>query len=176
MEDYVSQIHHFKGFMKPEDAKKIYDHAVKFNDSFNMHGNNEKEFKVYTYHEIEADDRQTLDLMQYYALKVFNHVKETYGGPFLEFNPHKTHFARFEEGHGMHNHYDASRPNDIATVVYLNNDYEGGEIHFPDYGIEIKPEPGDLLCFPDEPHFVHGVKPILKGTRYTTPRWFPRIV
>ena len=176
MEEYVSQIHHIKGFINPEDAKVMYDHAVKFKDHFNMHGNNEKEFKVYTYHEIEADDRKVLALMQYYALKLYGHVKESYGGSFLEFNPNKTHFACFEEGHGMHAHYDSSKPNDIATVTYLNNDYDGGEIYFPEYEIEIKPEPGDLICFPDDPNFVHGVKPILKGTRYTTPRWFTRIV
>lgn len=172
----MSQIHHIKGFMKAEDAERIHQHAVKFDDGFNMHGNNEKEFKVYTYHEIEANEKEVLDLMQIYARKVYDHVIATYGEPFEDFNPHKTHIARFEEGHGMHDHFDSSRPNDIATLVYLNNNYEGGEIYFPDYNISIKPEPGDLLCFPDQPRFVHGVKAITKGTRYTTPRWFTRIV
>jgi len=176
MENYVSQIHHVKGFMSPEDAETIHKHAVKFGESFNMHGNNEKEFKVYTYHEIEANEKPVLSLMQEYAHKVYEHVLKTYGGEFENFNPHKTHIARFETGHGMHDHYDSSRPNDIATIVYLNSDYEGGEIHFPDYDISIKPEPGDLLCFPDQPKFVHGVKEITSGTRYTTPRWFTRIV
>jgi hypothetical protein len=176
MEEYVSQIHHIEGFMNPEDAKTIYDHAVKFDSSFNMHGNNEKEFKVYTYHEIEANEKSVLNLMQDYAYRVYDHVLKTYGEPFEPFNPHKTHIARFEEGHGMHDHFDSSRPNDIATLVYLNENYEGGEIYFPDYNISIKPKPGDLLCFPDQPRFVHGVKPITSGTRYTTPRWFTRIV
>jgi len=176
MEDYVSQIHHIKGFMNPDDAAKIYNHAKRFDDGFKMHGNNEKEFKVYTYHEIENNEPEILALMQEYALKVYNHVLETYGEAFEPFNPHKTHIAKFDEGHGMHVHFDSSRPNDIATLVYLNDDYLGGEIYFPDYQISIKPEPGDLLCFPDQPRYVHGVKEILKGTRYTTPRWFTRIV
>jgi predicted 2-oxoglutarate/Fe(II)-dependent dioxygenase YbiX len=103
-------------------------------------------------------------------------VLSTYGESFEPFNPHKTHIAKFEEGHGMHEHFDSSRPNDIATLVYLNDDYEGGEIYFPDYKISIKPEPGDLLCFPDQPRYVHGVKEIITGTRFTTPRWFTRIV
>jgi hypothetical protein len=139
MEDYVSQIHHIKGFMKAEDAEIIYKHAVKFNDSFNMHGNNEKEFKVYTYHEIESNEKEVLELMQVYARKVYDHILETYGKSFEDFNPHKTHIARFEEGHGMHVHYDSSRPNDIATLVYLNNDYDGGEIYFPDYPRFLQP-------------------------------------
>jgi len=176
MEDYVSQIHHIKGFMNADDAAKIYNHAKNFPNGFTMHGNNEKEFKVYTYHEIEANDPSILELMQEYALKVYNHVLNTYGESFEPFNPHKTHIAKFEEGHGMHEHFDSSRPNDIATLVYLNDDYEGGEIYFPDYQISIKPEPGDLLCFPDQPRYVHGVKEIIAGTRFTTPRWFTRIV
>ena len=176
MEEYVSQIHHVKGFMSKEDAEIIYNHAVKFNDSFNGHGNNEKEFMVYTYHEIEANEKSVLDILQASAIKVYEHVLKTYSGPFQEFNPHKTHIARFDTGQGMHEHFDSSRPNDIATLVYLNDNYGGGEIYFPDYDISIKPEPGDLLCFPDQPRFVHGVNPISDGTRYTTPRWFTRIV
>jgi predicted 2-oxoglutarate/Fe(II)-dependent dioxygenase YbiX len=42
--------------------------------------------------------------------------------------------------------------------------------------MSFKPEPGDLLCFPDNTNFIHGVKPIVKGTRFTLPRWFTRIV
>ena len=65
---------------------------------------------------------------------------------------------------------------EYACIFFLNDDYEGGEIYFPDYEISIKPEPGDLLCFPDQPRYVHGVKEIISGTRFTTPRWFTRIV
>jgi predicted 2-oxoglutarate/Fe(II)-dependent dioxygenase YbiX len=76
----------------------------------------------------------------------------------------------------MHEHFDISKPNDIATLIYLNNDYSGGEIYFPEYDISHKPEPGDLLCFPDNPDYVHGVSSISNGVRYTIPRWFTRIV
>ena len=76
----------------------------------------------------------------------------------------------------MHEHFDSTKPNDIATLIYLNDDYLGGEIYFPDYDISIKPEAGDLVSFPDTPDFVHGVRTILSGTRYTAPRWFTRIV
>jgi hypothetical protein len=76
----------------------------------------------------------------------------------------------------MHEHFDASKPNDIATLIYINNNYSGGDIYFPEYNISHKPEPGDLLTFPDNPDYVHGVRAISDGIRYTTPRWFTRIV
>jgi hypothetical protein len=71
---------------------------------------------------------------------------------------------------------DAQKHQHIVCMYYINDDYDGGEIYFPEYGISIKPEPGDLLTFPDNPNFVHGVRPIISGVRYTTPRWFTRIV
>lgn len=44
----------------------------------------------------------------------------------------------------------------LSTLIYLNDDYIGGEICFPDYGISIKPDAKDLIIFPS--HFLHEVK------------------
>ncbi len=63
-----------------------------------------------------------------------------------------------------------------AMVLYLNDDYEGGELFFPDIGLEIKPKSGQLIAWPSGPFFEHGVKPVLRGDRYvvsaflTTPK------
>jgi predicted 2-oxoglutarate/Fe(II)-dependent dioxygenase YbiX len=115
-------------------------------------------------------------MIQETALMVYSFVLNNYNSKFDHFINEKTHIAKFVEGKGMHEHFDASRPNDIATLIYLNNDYDGGDIYFPKYEMSFKPEPGDLLCFPDNPSFIHGVKPIIRGTRFTLPRWFTRIV
>ncbi len=45
----------------------------------------------------------------------------------------------------------------ISTLIYLNDDYVGGEISFPEYEISIKPEARELIIFPS--HFLHEVKP-----------------
>lgn len=176
MEQYISQIKYIKGFMKAEDAKIISDYAKDHAECFKEYGNGEKEFTVHTYHGIESKNKDILNLMQKYANDVYSYVLENYNGPFKEFDPFKTHIAKFIPGEGMHEHFDSNRPNDIATLVYLNNEYVGGDIYFPEYDISFKPEPGDLLCFPDNPSFIHGVKPITDGIRYTTPRWFTRII
>lgn len=176
MEELTNQIHYVKGFMPKDVADRITSYAQSHTLLFDEFGNGEKEFTVHTYHGIEKNDPELLNIMQEYAKKVYEFVKENYNGPFEEFYETKTHIAKFMPGWGMHEHYDASRPNDIATLVYLNDEYLGGEIYFPAYDISYKPEPGDLLCFPDNPDFVHGVKEIKDGVRYTTPRWFTRIV
>ena len=52
-----------------------------------------------------------------------------------------------------------------ATGLYLNNNFEGGELEFHDEPIEIKPTPGMLVIFHGGNN-LHGVKTITSGTRY----------
>jgi len=172
----TAQIHYVPGFMPKDIADRIYNYSIKHDEEFLDYGNGEQEFKVHTYHEIQRNDEDLLAIMQEYAHKVYDYVVENYNNPFSEFLDTKTHIARFSPGFGMHEHFDSSRPNDIATLVYINDNYSGGEIYFPEHGVEFKPEPGDLLCFPDNENFVHGVNPVAGAVRYTTPRWFTQII
>jgi len=48
---------------------------------------------------------------------------------------------------------------DIGSVIYLNNDFNGGEISFPDHGKTIKPTTNNLIIFPS--HFTHEVFKVL---------------
>lgn len=60
----------------------------------------------------------------------------------------------------------------FSTVLYLNDNYEGGEIYFPNQGVELKPKSGDMIIFPSGGHeYFHGVKPIISGKRYTIAMW-----
>lgn len=60
---------------------------------------------------------------------------------------------------------------DISIVMYLNDDYEGGDFVFPDLKVRIRPEPGMLVCFPSNHHYKHGVEPVTKGKRYSIVCW-----
>jgi hypothetical protein len=55
---------------------------------------------------------------------------------------------------------------DISSVLYYNDDYEGGEIYFPKQDLLIKPEPGMFICFPAKDEFPHQVKEIKSGYRW----------
>jgi hypothetical protein len=57
--------------------------------------------------------------------------------------------------------------NKYVGILYLNDDYEGGELYFPDHNLEFKPAAYSYICFPGGIENIHGVKEILKGTRYT---------
>ena len=64
-----------------------------------------------------------------------------------------------------------STDRDISTVIFLNDDFEGGDFVFPEFRVRVKPEPGMLICFPSTHQYLHGVEPVTKGVRYTMVNW-----
>lgn len=60
----------------------------------------------------------------------------------------------------------------LSTVAYLNDNYIGGEIYFPQVDINIKPEAGSIIFFPSNFVFTHTVMPIEEGYRYAVPQWY----
>jgi len=74
----------------------------------------------------------------------------------------------------FHSGIEAGRPNDfphydIAGLFYFNDDYEGGELYFPVQGIEFQPKAGAAYFFPGDRNYVHGVRPVKSGNRFTSP-------
>jgi hypothetical protein len=59
----------------------------------------------------------------------------------------------------------------MSTVYYINDDYKGGEIVFPRFGITYKPEANDLIIFPSTYVYNHSVLPVTEGTRYAVVSW-----
>ena len=79
---------------------------------------------------------------------------------------------KWNQGQSMGPHLDGQDGNkDLAfsLVTYINDDYEGGEIHFPNQNITLKPAAGSLIMFPSQEPYIHEVKPIISGTRYMSP-------
>lgn len=60
---------------------------------------------------------------------------------------------------------------DLSIVMFLNDDFEGGDFIFPDLKVRVRPEPGMMVCFPSNHHYKHGVEPVTKGTRYSIVCW-----
>ena len=61
-----------------------------------------------------------------------------------------------------------------ASVIYLNSDFDGGEIYFSE-GSDLsiyKPVIGSLVFF--EGRRWHGVRAVTQGVRYTSPGWYTR--
>lgn len=55
-----------------------------------------------------------------------------------------------------------------GMILYINDDYEGGELYYPDLEIMVKPEAGSLVMHPGTVEYAHGVAPVTSGMRYAT--------
>lgn len=84
--------------------------------------------------------------------------------------------VKWECGDLQHPHADGELENelqhpyywrDFGCVLYLNDNYEGGEIYFPNQNVQLKPKPNTLVFFPGTLEYLHGVYPITNGIRYT---------
>lgn len=59
---------------------------------------------------------------------------------------------------------------DITAVLFLNDpdQYVGGELYFQHpVELEVRPPAGTLVSFPATTDYLHGVRPIRAGERYT---------
>jgi hypothetical protein len=89
--------------------------------------------------------------------------------------------VRWHEGQELTPHADNlepdGRPNAtphraFSSLIYLNDDYGGGETYFPGHGVRLTPEAGALVLFGAGPQYVHGVTRVTRGLRYTNAGWF----
>lgn len=80
----------------------------------------------------------------------------------------KTRLIKYNEGEFFKSHRDDHplTPRTLSTVVYINDDYEGGELHFKYFNFTYKPEFGDLIVFPSNYAYHHESMPIKNKTKY----------
>jgi hypothetical protein len=60
----------------------------------------------------------------------------------------------------------------LVWMVYLNDDYEGGETEFLYYKRRVQPSKGTLLIWPAGMTHAHRGGLVLKGTKYVATGWF----
>jgi predicted 2-oxoglutarate/Fe(II)-dependent dioxygenase YbiX len=87
----------------------------------------------------------------------------------------------WEQGSFLPPHTDNSNPNgtlhstpwrDFSSIVYLNDDYEGGELYFTAQDRVLKPRRGMLVAFSAGYHHEHGVLKVTQGRRITMPAFY----
>jgi hypothetical protein len=86
------------------------------------------------------------------------------------------HLIRLVEGlwldpHAARAHADGSphptEHRDFASIIYLNDDYAGGEVYFPRLDLVVKPAAGMLLAFTGGWHHEHAVTEVTHGDQLT---------
>jgi predicted 2-oxoglutarate/Fe(II)-dependent dioxygenase YbiX len=60
---------------------------------------------------------------------------------------------------------------DLSMLIYLNDDYEGGELSFYKFNYQIRPRAGAVVMFPSDHRFLHQAEKVIKGRRYAIVSW-----
>jgi predicted 2-oxoglutarate/Fe(II)-dependent dioxygenase YbiX len=91
-------------------------------------------------------------------------------------NPAPISISRYEKGASMGPHVDWYGEESIqplmSAVLYLNDDYEGGELDFPSFGVTIKPKAGSIVIFPSVPPYYHQSLIVKSGLKYMSPAFW----
>jgi hypothetical protein len=118
----------------------------------------------------EFDPERILHTMMDFGKKFF---LEKYPMRGTSFDLNRSHANYMHEGAELHAHTD-DRPsqepidslNSMTYVMglFLNDDYEGGELVFEEHKISLKPKAGTLVFFPGF-YTRHGVNKVTSGSR-----------
>ena len=125
----------------------------------------------------DMTDKKTLYLANSFSM-AFEMCYERYmDGHRLDKNKYKLNLdliplKKWNQGQQMGPHFDGQDGHSelaFSLVSYINDDYIGGEIHFKNQNVTLKPKAGSVIMFPSQEPFIHEVKPIISGTRYMSP-------
>lgn len=64
-----------------------------------------------------------------------------------------------------------SQDRDYSVLLYLNDDFEGGELYFPRLDFRFKPREGLLVAFPSNYIYEHAAEITTSGMRYALVSW-----
>lgn len=113
----------------------------------------------------------SLSLPEKYVPKINSIVEKEYG---VKLKARHSRFAEWKHNNSKSipiNDMGSKDSNHIAGWVYLNDNYEGGDLSFINQDLSFKPKTGDLIIFPGNIHYWYHVGPA-NGSRYIMPIWF----
>jgi hypothetical protein len=80
---------------------------------------------------------------------------------------------KYNGGQKYDAHYDGGSASKrcVSIILYLNDDYTGGELEFVNFGIKVKPKAGTFYVFPSGYAYRHIAHPVESGTKYAIVTW-----
>lgn len=170
--DYMKKSH--------KETMGVFD-AEKSDECRERHSKIDKNIRSVECADLEPVLPQVDDLLRNIVENVINpfygfEVRDTEAPQLLCYSP-GGHYKPHNDGEGLWINPDGTQmwkktiDRDLSTVIFLNDDFEGGYFSFPDLRITIKPEPGLLVCFPSSRWYTHMVEPVISGNRYTLVSW-----
>jgi hypothetical protein len=135
--------------------------------------------RVATYPTLYKNNKDILEILDGIIKRLKPIIDNFFG---VDASPTSPAIVKWKKGHYQEPHADKEmtdsgnegKPNDfpwydLSTVIYLNEDYDGGKLFFPQHDLEFSPSSGSVYFFPGDKNYVHGVSEITSGERFTCP-------
>jgi hypothetical protein len=153
-------------FLTPQECQLlIHIHSY----YYAMHGKNHNDTEVLSIiSEVsKAEGNNEPNFIKKLHAKISHHIQN------IDKNAYINYFeiVKWKQGLNMGAHYDFDY-HTYTSVIYLNEDYEGGETFVE--SMKIPPATGKIVTFEGNT-LLHGVNKIIKGNRYTVPVWYKSI-
>jgi hypothetical protein len=114
--------------------------------------------------------KEIVDTLEKIFRTAFDKCTDLYNVELRVFERNEVHLIKFEKGYKISEHADTA--GDFAAIYYLNDDYDGGEINFPDHNLKIKPKANSFITFPSNSDYWHEVLENTGKERYSSTLWF----
>ncbi len=154
-------------FISYEKANKLKDY-FKSIENFNFEENKFFHWKHPNGEKISEEAQEDIDDI---LSRILIHINEEFKTSQLELK--RVIIQTYEKGPGSPVHVDEEyaemedgfKQISYSAIVYLNDNYEGGEIHFPKDDYKLKPKAGTMIFFHGDLNSPHGVLPVVSGDR-----------
>jgi predicted 2-oxoglutarate/Fe(II)-dependent dioxygenase YbiX len=169
-----------KNFISPEEIEIIlnyakYDAPKEWGPNIPLFWRN-RSLAIMDIEDPSPKDKLVLELLINTRNRVKQHITEIQGLTVPIYGD-SVQLVRWPEGYEQAPHADAEYNTSeegeyvfphryCGSLIYLNDDFDGGEIYFPQHDLELKPVPGMMLTFPGTREYLHGVRPVTNGIRY----------
>ena len=182
-------IHFYDSFMSQDDCSFVKDFVLnkiknKDNDTSKMPWHTSDTINVYELDKnseiinVITKNRKVLTeiVSECYKEKVYPHFTDlVLWNTGRKMETHIDDGDMHEEGTELNKHF---APRHYSSVIYINDDYEGGNTYVfddeTDNFYESNPKTGAVLIFTADKKCPHGVSEVEKGIRITLPTWFTR--
>ena len=165
----------FQNFITESDAKILLNIATTATEqewsNYNYterHENDEWENRILILDSCSNFDVTSKKIVQDSFSKIKKEINLVLNKDIYEYTGFNTIY-RSVVGQAMKTHSDSGLGVKFkyGVVLYLNDNYTGGEIFYPNVNVEFKPEAYSLVLHPAHEAYRHGVKEVSAGTRYS---------
>lgn len=118
------------------------------------------------YHDDGVSDSKIFNMIYSHVRRCMDLYAEKYDIP-VSHNYEKFQLLKYNAGQFFKRHSDGGPgiQRSLSVVMYLNDDYHGGEISFDAFNLSVKAPKNSLIIFPSTPAYSHEAVPVKSGIK-----------